>query len=594
MHSLALRLLAIVGPALVGCSFALNFDADQCSSNADCSGLGSAVCSMGTCVAATDGAAGASGASSSASASELLGNQGSDDDEAMTLEGGAGGSGAQGDAGAAEQAGASTGCTSTEQCVADNLDEPYVCTAPGAECLSLKTAECPLVFGEYNDDDSIVVGAFLDIPAAAPLSQMSVLNVKLALKEFNESVGGLPGGPLGALRPLAMVVCRNDPELMAAGAKHLIENVGVSAVLAHLPSAELKTLFVDHALPNDTFVLNPGFADNSLTSLSSGGLFWHVIGDVRDVAPAYVPLLARIETYLNLGMDEELRVAMLVADRYAEKSIADTMASQLQFNGRSALDNGDNFYSATVPAMADDPSADYSEVNVALSEFSPHVVIAVTRDEFVYKILPVLEEAWPVGDNAPPRPFYVLPTALSANTDLLDFISLDGHGTTSADKQRRFVGVAPEAPEDLTLYNKFLVRFITEYPEFENPGGLENFYDAVYLLANAMFAAGSVAQITGSDIARGMQRIVSGPVSVDVGPTSIADGFSALAAGGNIRINGTMGPADFDPGVGARRGQGSIYCFAQSGFTLTFAYDVLRYDSSSDDLVGDFTCFSGF
>jgi hypothetical protein len=450
------------------------------------------------------------------------------------------------------------------------------------------------MFGEYDDNDAIVIGAFLDIPAAAPLSQVSTLNVKLALNEFNESVGGLPGGQLGALRPLAMVVCRNEPELMPAGAKHLIEDVGVSSVLAHLPSAELKNLFVDYALPNETFVLNPGFADNSLTSLSSNGLFWHVIGDVRDVAPAYVPLLTRIEEYLDVGTEEEVRVAMLVADRYAEKSIADTMASQLQFNGRSALENGDNFYSATIPALEDEPSADYSEVNLALTEFAPHVVIAVTRDEFVYKILPVIEETWPVGVDAPRRPFYILPTALSANTDLLDFVSLNSYGSTSAEKLQRFVGVAPAAPEDLVLYNQFLVRFITEYPEFENPGGLENFYDAVYLLANAMYGAGSVPRITGNDVARGMQRIVGGPVSVDIGPTHIADGFSALAAGGNIRLNGTMGPADFDPGVGARRGQGSVYCFSQSGYTVGFTYDVLRYDASSATLVGDFTCFPDF
>jgi hypothetical protein len=138
------------------------------------------------------------------------------------------------------------------------------------------------------------------------------------------------------------------------------------------------------------------------------------------------------------------------------------------------------------------------------------------------------------------------------------------------------------------------VRFRTAYPRFENPGGFENFYDAVYLLANAMFAAGSVPALTGPDVARGMQRLIGGNLPIDVGPTTIADGFAALAAGGNIRLNGTMGPADFDPGVGARRSNGSVYCIQRTGPQLSFAYDVLRYDRSRAALSGEFPCFSGF
>jgi hypothetical protein len=55
-----------------------------------------------------------------------------------------------------------------------------------------------------------------------------------------------------------------------------------------------------------------------------------------------------------------------------------------------------------------------------------------------------------------------------------------------------------------------------------------------------------------------------------------------------------MGPADFDPGMGARRGNGSVYCVTRSGATVSFAYDVLRYDTNDKSLRGDFTCFPGF
>lgn len=546
--------------SLAGCNYLLDMNTSQCAIDADCAALGAEfrgmVCVSGSCAAHSS--------TGSTNGVEPVG-----------------GAGAPGD-----------GCTSNADCVAQNLDEPYACLVPGEACVPLKTEECPLVFGDYRRENAVYFGALLNVPAAAPLSQMSTLSVRLAVDEFNGSVGGLPGGPLGKLRPLVGVVCRNETALVDSAAKHLLNTVGVPAVLSHLPSADNKRLFVDHAMSEQALVINPGFADNSLTSLSNAGLFWHVIGDIRDVGPAYVPLLDRIASHVAPA--EPLRVAMLVSKRYAEESIANTITPLLRFNGKTVTENGSDFFSTSVVALADDPGADYASVNDAILGFKPHVVIALTREEFVHKILPTVESAWPSRAPGQARPFYVLPNALSGNLDLLNYLGLDSGSNTSEAKRKRFVGVAPASAEDLALYEQFLVRFRTAYPRFENPGGFENFYDAVYLLANAMFAAGSVPTLTGPDIARGMQRVIGGNLTVDVGPTSIADGFSALAAGGNIRIKGTMGAADFDPGVGARRGNGSVYCIQRTGPQLSFAYDVLRYDQAARTLSGEFPCFAGF
>jgi hypothetical protein len=550
-----------------GCSAFLEFETSQCEKTSDCQALGPSFagleCRSGSCVAPLSSVGSSPGAGG----------------------GGEGGAGGDGNINPG-------GCISNAQCVQDNLGEPYACLVPGKDCVPLKTDACPLVFGDYEHENAVYLGAFLNVPASAPLSQMSTLNVRLAVDEFNGSVGGLPGGPLGKLRPLVTVVCRNDATLIEAGAAHLIEELAVPAVLSHLPSADNKRFFVDHALPKQILVMNPGFADNTLTSLSNNGLFWHVIGDIRDVGPAYVPLLARVEAYL--APSEPLRVAMLVSKRYGEESIANTITPTLRFNGKSVTENGSSFFTASVPALADEPAADYSTVNSALLAFRPHVVIALTREEFASKILPPLEGGWAGAASGQARPFYLLPTSLSGNLDLLNYVALDSGSNTSEGKRKRFVGVAPESAADLTLYDQFLVRFRTSYPQFQNPGGFENFYDAVYLLGNAMFAAGSVPKLTGPDIARGMQRIIAGNLQIDVGPTKIADGFSALAAGGNIRINGTMGLADFDPGVGSRHGNGSVYCIQRTGPQVSFAYDVLRYDQSAQALRGTFPCFPGF
>lgn len=625
---LAQTLLSLISAstAAVSCNYFLDLNTSQCAKASDCAALGPEFsgmeCRAGSCVAPLThlgsnqgiaevggGDANAGGGTSSIGVSDAgaansgVANSGlgyggmastatnGGTSSEVVASGGVATSGAT-DPGVAGSTSGVAGCTTNADCVATHLGEPYACLVPGKECVALKTEACPLVFGDYQHENAVYFGAFLNVPASAPLSQMSTLNVRLAIDEFNGSVGGLPGGPLGKLRPLVAIVCRNDSSLVEDGAAHLIGDLGVPAVLSHLPSADNKRFFVDHAIDKQVLVVNPGFADNTLTSLSTDGLFWHVIGDIRDVGPAYVPLLTRIETYLAAAAP--LRVAMLVSKRYAEESIANTITPALTFNGKSVTDNGSNFFSASVTALADDPTADYASVNSALLAFRPHVVIAITREEFVSKILPAVEGGWTAAAAGQARPFYVLPTSLSGNLDLLNYVGLDSGSNTSEIKRKRFVGVAPASAEDMTLYDQFMVRFRTAYPRFENPGGFENFYDAVYLLANAMFAAGSVPKLTGPDIARGMQRVISGNLLVDVGPLTIADGFSALATGGAIRINGTMGPADFNPGVGARRGNGSVYCIQRTGGQVAFAYDVLRYDQSARTLNGTFPCFSGF
>ena len=103
-----------------------------------------------------------------------------------------------------------------------------------------------------------------------------------------------------------------------------------------------------------------------------------------------------------------------------------------------------------------------------------------------------------------------------------------------------------------------------------------------------------VVQLVGTDIGQAMQKVVEGSITIDIGPSHIADGFSVLTSRSTIRLNGTMGLADFDLDVGVRRGTGSVYCVLREDDDVTFAYDVLRYDPSSDELVGDLPCFEGF
>ena len=114
--------------------------------------------------------------------------------------------------------------------------------------------------------------------------------------------------------------------------------------------------------------------------------------------------------------------------------------------------------------------------------------------------------------------------------------------------------------------------------------GSENVYDATYLMVYAAAAAGQVPELTGSVMAKGMFRLLSGP-AYDIGPTTIGDVLNGLDNEDGISLNLTLGPAAWNAARGTRNGLGSVYCF-NDGLTTAEAAslpqgprtDVLRFD----------------
>lgn len=248
---------------LGGCTLALDLDASQCVSTSDClaRGLGFAdtVCSQGSCKHLANPVGPETPDASSETA--LLADPpstnldpGSGSPGEPELSGGSGNSAAH-----ASNTGVTTpggfaspenfgvaGCATTERCVTDHQGEAYLCRHPGAPCLPLTTAECPLVIGDLQSDNPVLFGALLQLSEPASAAELPLLNLELALDEFN-AAGGLPNGPRGELQPLAAVVCRSQPDAASLGMQHLIQDVQATAVVADLPSAELKSLFVEPA-----------------------------------------------------------------------------------------------------------------------------------------------------------------------------------------------------------------------------------------------------------------------------------------------------------------------------------------------------------
>jgi hypothetical protein len=98
-----------------------------------------------------------------------------------------------------------------------------------------------------------------------------------------------------------------------------------------------------------------------------------------------------------------------------------------------------------------------------------------------------------------------------------------------------------------------------------------------------------------------MLRLLHGN-EYDVGPLQITSVESALSVPqSTIRLMGTLGPPDFNLGVGVRVDVGSVYCLQHtgSGSEVAVLGEVLRYDPKPDgggpgEFTGTFPCFSGF
>ena len=167
----------------------------------------------------------------------------------------------------------------------------------------------------------------------------------------------------------------------------------------------------------------------------------------------------------------------------------------------------------------------------------------------------------------------------------------------------RIVGVTYASAPDTKLLGAYEDRLIAASGDLEDPSvvlGSESVYDSAYLLIYAAAAAGEVPSLRGKDVARGMQRLVSG-AAYNIGPATISSILTALDNGEDIGLRLTLGEPDWNVARGTRNGIGSVYCLNDAGSALEATFplgpnrDVLRYDPTSNLLEDKpLSCISNF
>jgi hypothetical protein len=492
-------------------------------------------------------------------------------------------------------------CETNADCVRKNADEPARCRPSDHTCVTLRDESCPVVWGDAADPNAIFFGAFATLNPSTPDDSLIVWAHELALEELSgDNVGGLPGGPNGARRPLVMLLCNNADDVEPA-LSHLIDDVEVPAVIATLKPGDLRRGFEAHR-EQDVFYLSPVAVTQTVVIEPDDDLIWNLLGQPSDLAPTYTALLARDENFVRavrkLPPAAPIKVALVTTLDAFDSELANRVEPILSFNGHDTLWNEDvgNYRAFTL--HPEDPQLPAQAAE--LVEFRPDIVVSAASELFTMPggLLQQIEMAW--GDSTIPgtpeqrenRPFYILSPYNAGNLGPTEKL-IGGliEGTNEVDANQRFIGISIAGAADTSLQRAYETRlrklFVNGYPDSAN------YYDAIYFLAYAMYGADE-PQLTGSGIARGMQRLLSGD-SFDVGPTLIGDVFNALSVtGASVSLQSTLGPPSFDAETGVRPVDGSVFCFSAVG-AVTHVTDVLRYDRDKGALVGkSFPCFSGF
>ncbi len=163
-------------------------------------------------------------------------------------------------------------------------------------------------------------------------------------------------------------------------------------------------------------------------------------------------------------------------------------------------------------------------------------------------------------------PFFIFSPINAAATS--DFSALLRSSTALSYQviYQRFLGINVAGADDRDVLAQYVERLRNYQPLAA--GGFENYYDAIYYLAYAVYRAG-VVSIDGRNISAGMSSLSNGApmkvgpmeVTIDGGTIQLIDQvFQELKAHGSVQLIGASG-SQFNVSHGVRIDKAGLYCF---------------------------------
>jgi branched-chain amino acid transport system substrate-binding protein len=459
---------------------------------------------------------------------------------------------------------------------------PTVCNQAIGRCVALTSQDCQVVYSTqpntWQNNDAIILGSILSMSGTDMSTGVSDANsAQLAIDDFTQTVVGLPGGADGKPRPLVLVECDDtgDPTVATRAATHLVNDVGVPAILGPETSGLTTAVINSVTIPDKTLDVSPSATSATLSGVSQ--YFWRTApSDNIQAIPARLSV-GEIATAHSLS---PIKLGILYKSDSYGMGLYNTVIASLMINGALATDtmvNSANF--KPIQYLAD--GSDIVNQAKTMAAFAPNLIALFGTNEVISMGLDTIEANWPTGTTPPPLPQYLISDGGEVNELLAEVMTNPGVRT-------RIRGTVPGT--DNPLFQAFSSEYQGKYGMPAEVFGMAGSYDIIYLLAYAMTSVPSGMPLNGTTASNGMSKLVGG-TPINVGTAQMQMALSTLSGGNPIAINGASGPLKFDLMQHEAPSDIEIWCVTlNSSNQPQFSPSGRSYDATMGAMTGTFSC----
>jgi hypothetical protein len=469
-------------------------------------------------------------------------------------------------------------------CAASHPGEAYTCRPSDGTCVPIASQDCTAAYepGDLAHDDTLWLGAMFPLtgPNADAFGKMNARGVELARAEIAEATHAFDGPTATTrVRRVAIVTCDDAADPMRA-AKHLVEDVGVPAIIGFGSGQKLIDIATAELIPHRVLTLASLSQNPYVTSIPQPAglprMLWRTTYSALAIAPAAAHLaiaLARSRSEAQhvpkiAHIHDRSQPAMWFADLFprefakAAGDTADARAAYTEF---------------TLPMEAS--AAQDATLAQAIAKTGAEVIIATGDTRQTVHIANLVDNAWP---RSRARPAYLLQ---EGTTELFrDFVGRND------DRRRRVFAIG--TPWNTAPNRAFVDRFNgqnTAHASYQfNPSPS---YDSVYLATYAAFALGEAA-LDGASMSRALSRVVRRGDAAEVGPFQVFRILQTLGRGEDVALVGAAGSLALDEATGEAPVDLDLLCaaFDAGSDRIVDANAGLTFRAGSHSVLGTMRC----
>lgn len=463
---------------------------------------------------------------------------------------------------------------------------PALCVQSVGKCARLLTADCPTFYGDYLNDNAVVLATFYITSGASGASNVPRQQAAiLAAQEINSSIagGGLPPlTPQGPARPLVVVQC--DPsQNTVRTAQHLMNDLHTPAIVG--PNAAQDVIDVTEQVSTKTgaLLMSPTALASPITYLVDNGLTWRDVPSDDQRAKLLIEQINEIETMLHDTRGPTLKLGIVYRTDALGLSALDSISGKLIFNGHFISDaaNASNVSLDHYDVANNIPSQTAIATRYA-SAFVPDIVFITAQEQVADVVIP-LEQALTAA-GAVNRPYYLCTDAAKTQA----FLSGVKAANVPPDFAGRVrgIGVRPDG-DSASVFAAFNTAFTSQYGSNPGTSGMGSSYDAMYSIAYAIAATPGMP-VTGASVAQGLGSLGAGmTISVGQGQANIA--LQTLAGGKSIALRGTFSAMLWDTNGDIVGGTAEVWCVGVASGTAAFGSSTLTMDVGTQVISGTYT-----